>query len=116
MRFPGCVRQIQQNSIFVALLLMLYNISCCACLLADSFKTLKHILLNTAEDIPALQAFLVFFSKLNVAGIVYFAVELSSEELHTDAQTHTHTHTRDFSARLTLNESNRTIFYSYCSQ
>lgn len=58
-------------------------------LLADSFKTLKPILLNTAEDIPALQAFLL--SKLNVAGMVYFSVEPSSEELHT------HTHTRFFS-------------------
>lgn len=75
-------------------------------LLADSFKTLKHILLNTAEDIPALQAFLLFFQVKLFLFCGAFIWRTAR----------THTHAQDFSATLTLNESNRTIFYSYCSQ
>lgn len=77
--------------------------------LAVSFKTLKHILLNAAEDTRTLQAFLLSFQVKSCRHCLFFCGTF----MWRTAQTHTH---KIFLATLTLNGANPTIFCSYCFQ
>jgi len=54
--------------------------------LAVSFKTLKHILLNAAEDTPTLQAFLLSFQVKSCRHCLFFCGTFMCRA----AQTHTH--------------------------